>query len=645
MVKTALFLTFTFFIGYLLAGFRKKDSSPFFIFVPLYLSVGLGVEVILLFLVGLISYNISVLVLLGLGVVSCLFFAKELADKLKHRLYFRLRSEITPLILLSLSLAYFMNVVELYPFPTPGDAISHGMFTSLILYYNRVRPELNPYPLGFHVLSAFLSSFTGIYPGMANHLMAAIPASLIPSAVYSIAYLRTKSRLLPMLAYLSTYLVHPSLHLARWMFGVFYNGTYPVVLGLLFTITIFILAAETKIFRTQLSSIAALSLAIGLTYPNLIFMLIVPLTALIMKLLNLARKKLSKTVKRKTFYLMTLLLLIAVAMALYTATPILLRFLSSRLRYAYRGAYYEIPLCFLWDNINGYVMLFSPLFCLLYILLKRQGSNAYLRVPLFYMCYVNCLFVIFASFLVGPAYPIYNTTVLPSRSLWALISSSWVLLCEAINASFGKLSSVMRNVGARLKAYRFKIGLTPFLSSILLILFIVTYSNQFCNVFSFHYAQRLAWHQRWPCFKPDFEVMVWISENIPSEDTILNDLSFTSLFLNSLSIKDVVFTYDFHLLPVRQSGLNTTLRAIECKQVWFNPTNVTLIKHLIQKYKIRYIWVAAEEGYFDYWTLGGDNQYKLKSYSPSSYAHIFNRYPFLSPVFEWGTSKVYKVAD
>jgi len=137
-------------------------------------------------------------------------------------------------------------------------------------------------------------------------------------------------------------------------------------------------------------------------------------------------------------------------------------------------------------------------------------------------------------------------------------------------------------------------------------------------------------------YHDDYLAAVWIDQNIPAEDLLLNDLSWASFYLQSFSIKNVVFS----LVP------GNIMRAKECRIIWDQPNHPMhrqILISLIEQYGIKYLWVTDEWGYFDWWEIGGDDEYKLKMKSPIVYMEIFDKYPFLTPVFQSGNSKIYKI--
>jgi hypothetical protein len=139
-----------------------------------------------------------------------------------------------------------------------------------------------------------------------------------------------------------------------------------------------------------------------------------------------------------------------------------------------------------------------------------------------------------------------------------------------------------------------------------------------------------SWYTIAPAFADDFKALEWINNNVNSSKLILNDFSWSSLFLMSLSIKNVSMNYVYR-------GFE---RAEELQTIWLNPDNETLVHSLVEKYNVSYILVTSARQFYDYL---GDSTYKSKPYLPSQYFMIFCTYGFLEPVFVSGGSAVFKV--
>jgi hypothetical protein len=134
-------------------------------------------------------------------------------------------------------------------------------------------------------------------------------------------------------------------------------------------------------------------------------------------------------------------------------------------------------------------------------------------------------------------------------------------------------------------------------------------------------------------FRSDFEALQWIDNNIPPQDVILNDFSFSSFFLLSFSYRNVTTYY-------RSNGESNR----DAFQVWKNPQDIDLLRRTIDKYAVTYVYVTAENYFFDYLDKV-TAEYREKEYTPSEYIRIFNTYSFLTPIFMNGESVIYSISE
>jgi uncharacterized membrane protein len=149
---------------------------------------------------------------------------------------------------------------------------------------------------------------------------------------------------------------------------------------------------------------------------------------------------------------------------------------------------------------------------------------------------------------------------------------------------------------------------------------------------SFRYANTLPWSVTTsPSFQDDFAALKWLNVNANSSALILNDGSWTSMYILSMSMKNITFfPYNEWVYPER---------AKELWQVWQDPTDVVNAYELLRKYNVKYVFFTSEKGYFD----SHEKVYKNKPYSCIEYAIIFNRYFFLKTVFSSGVTRIYEV--
>jgi hypothetical protein len=147
---------------------------------------------------------------------------------------------------------------------------------------------------------------------------------------------------------------------------------------------------------------------------------------------------------------------------------------------------------------------------------------------------------------------------------------------------------------------------------------------------SLQLANGYAWYTNTATFQDDFKALEWIQGNVKSGELILNDFSWSGLYLLSLSIKNVSMNYLY-------GGYE---RSQELENIWLHPGNATLVYSLLKKYNVSYILVTSARQFYDYL---GDSTYRSKPYLPSVYVVAFYSYDFLEPVFRSGSSAVFKV--
>jgi uncharacterized membrane protein len=151
---------------------------------------------------------------------------------------------------------------------------------------------------------------------------------------------------------------------------------------------------------------------------------------------------------------------------------------------------------------------------------------------------------------------------------------------------------------------------------------------------SFRYANTLAWNAiKSADFENDFAALEWLHLNAEPSALILNDGSWTSMYILSMSMKNITFfPYNVWVYPER---------AKELWQIWQEPADRIHIAELLRKYNVSYIFSTSEKGYFD----SHEKVYKDKLFSPSRYARTFDRYIFLEPVFSSKNTRIYKVRE
>ena len=132
----------------------------------------------------------------------------------------------------------------------------------------------------------------------------------------------------------------------------------------------------------------------------------------------------------------------------------------------------------------------------------------------------------------------------------------------------------------------------------------------------------------------DFAALEWINKNVPTNDLVLNDATFTSEFEMSMSVKNMTYWV--------WGWLNFHERANALLEVWREPSNLSRVLTLLQQHNVSYILSTSEWGQLLY-NPDLSYSYVSKPYTPEQYAMIFDQYPFLKPVFRQGSTIICKV--
>jgi hypothetical protein len=123
-----------------------------------------------------------------------------------------------------------------------GDIVwGHSPFVSAIEAEGRVSMESvwfsSFYPRGFHATVATFNQIFRLYPGQAILVLGIVVSALLPLIIYAIVFISTRSILLSLVGYLSTFYVHSLGHLEKFILGPFFNGPYPNLTGYLILFT------------------------------------------------------------------------------------------------------------------------------------------------------------------------------------------------------------------------------------------------------------------------------------------------------------------------------------------------------------------------------------------------------------------------
>ena len=679
LVNILLAYVYVFPIGYVLWHLKKIpqfNSVPFIIRTPAYLTMGFAALSLVLGIVGRVILNgtiARVFFVCSWVLMFALVFRKSNLRVIKKWSRIRLRQRIHNVVSLTLFgviVSYFCTAVNQLKWPVPGDAMFIGLTVSLIQYHQKIPStyapiaplESNIYPSGFHAVSALLSSFMqyGYYPGEVILVTAALITALIPCMLYFVTYMKTRAITFSLLPFLSFFLLHPSGNRERSILGLFVNGTYPPLMGLL------LMLAFVSLIHFRDSSKDALGLdpvhflilvfiLVGaifvVYYPFLVYISIYLLVYIISNWKLVAQRIRQMKPPRNSLLgsrfaiFMVLLAIICVLLLGLIAIFHLISTIQSIFLYHGAEVYgFYLGERSMYDYLNGFmILLMSPVVVMLLIIKERKE----VQTNLFYLCLFVPIMIALDKDLFNRFFHIF----LPSRSTMLLASLAWIIFARSLHIIFS-LHHRFSGVSRKIRSFQ-KFSVL----CVTLILFLL-FSSQLSTALKFYRnegfiitGRRTFWSfspcegsttESIDCHHPadyespdDYLAAMWIDQNIPAEDLILNDLSWASLYLLSFSVKNVVFNL-----------LGYVERTKDCIVIWEqpeHPMHEQILINRIEKYEIRYLWVTAELGYFDWWFLGGDDGYKAKTKRPLVYGEIFDKYHFLTPVFQSGDSKIYKI--
>lgn len=631
---------------------RKIILLPFFVRLPIYLAVGLAGIMILMIILGSLLFKMAIVVIVFLFSWSCYLFVivrKFLKYRKNASIPYSLNwnANVVPFLLFLVVIFYFIRIVDYLDWPPPGDPLLHGIYISRILYYQKV--PVSGYPLGFHTLCAIISLIFGIFPGESMLVVAAAITALIPCVLYSVTYTKTKSRIFSLIPYLAGFVVYPHL-LTLWIMGYFYNGSYPFLAGLLFMLAFIEIICLSDGSRNSamvpsrfLFLLLIITAALFFTYQVFLFFIAIYLISTLIVQRKLVftgiksrwRRLAPKKFQTITFTGLGIIFLILIAkIAFSDYFNLLWHLLGSG---SWRLVYYGANIDYLYSNINGILILLA--FATIPASLFKRRNEEF-QIDLLFLCtFIPIVFALgtnllrqYLSVLLPENLIIvitkYLALILPGRTIIFLVAFSWIIFARFLHLASTYVAS--NNISKiKIKYLR---NFTRWYSIVVIYLLLLhSLIPSLDSHFSGSLAQYHGWYSQEITFPYDFDAAKWIAKNIPSQDLILNDLSFISLFLPSFTVINVVFARK----PWEQ-------RAIECKAFWMT-LNFTLLYNLIIKYEIKYIFSASEWGYFYSIDWEGDEIYTYRPFPVFSYAHALDKCPFLKVHFARYATRVYEV--
>ena len=660
-------------IGYLFSRLTKMRSympSAFMVTLPIYIILGFQILIFSLTVIGLLTIGISTMFVIVI-VTSFLCLAFLYFDVKNRPLLVTLKSfirsqflsieNIAPLFLFSTVFWFFLNKMAEMRWPPVGDvANGHGPFVSTLLYNSRLTLSLKPlapwsiyYPPGFHVFAANIASWFSLLPGEAILLLAGSTIILIFWLMYSLTYIYTHSKLLSVAVFLSPFVYHPSGHLSKWIVGFLYNGTYPSLLAiLLVTFSIAILALlDSHVKRNEGLVLGITSwqlitmLTLLLVYPPFLPLVMLTLIYLLFRHRSMYCSIIIKNSKMIIVLLIVILLVLSFGLIYFKdqANVLFSRVWRYYTRSPKEGEWFrrKISFNYFYDHLTGFAMVIAFPVSFLFLLSKKYTSISF-------MYFLS--FILLVLSLINPATlgtDIFRRIV-HNRFHMIPWLTSWTMIALGIYESTNRLNiankELIISIVARFDSFISEKKINIYLRSIVFSLCFFALTALFMPSIIYQYERNPNWYTARPSWPHDYEGLLWIHNNIPSSDLILNDYSWAGLWILSFSFKNT--TSNFF------NSLHNLNRTLELNQIWKGKMPAYKVYDLLKRYNVSYIFTTSEWGYlrwetplspFQYIGFAGRVEYVRKPLAPSQYIKLFSSYPFLKLRFQRGNTAIYEV--
>jgi len=612
LVYSALVTLFiSFCAGFLLFHFLKipmPSDWNFALLFPLHVALGMICLVAILTSLSIVylDFLVSCLVtslLLASFVLVVRKKVSSLRSAVKNLRDFRFS---LPLLLLGFSLCRFVYLTVNMGWAPYVDSQTHGMYTSLILYHRGLPSSYHPlgempfdpvrYPLGYHVLGAFVSMLTGSYPGQSILVVGTVIVLLLPSLLYTMVYFHSKSLRLSFLAFLLAYFL-PGNSPASWrpshdlLLGNFLVGTYPNMLGNLVFLTFVIVAADfdgllqcslRKICFLYGLLIAALSASY---YPLLPFLFLF----LFLRVFVQTIRKQQMTIRT---YLKIVGSLVAVGvcfLVLIDYKPVLAAMfhVDSSLCYS---AYMRYSLFSLESTYTIYTILISiaaPIS--LWLLLRNKLRNLGLS-----------FLVLFIPLMLAQNEQIYSSLMWftePDRALILLVICSYNVIlggfhvCTHMRSTLNRWFNVFNRVKLKLRIKKGKKVQFKLIHLTMVFAFVLFIPSLLSHV-TYSYPEQ---YQAALPHGNDLEALRWLADNVDSEELVLNDRTVMGYWITSFKVMNVINDRDIILKIFLFHSLNGTYladRTLEVNEILDNPWDYAAFDEIANKYGLSYIYIS-----------------------------------------------------
>jgi hypothetical protein len=672
--------------GYLLLNDKIK-AVPFVIKLPIFVSLGLVTDTIILSLLGLIYIGNGSL--LALGIISYGIMIFRLYSLRSHhherfrigQIYNTLRGSkgpflditrkldplksfqvVVPAVLFLLVFLHFSIVAGYIQWPTGVDAINHGLLTSLLVHTHRLQTSLGPIapsqpwfePFAVHVMAANLSSLFGIFPGEALLMFATAVMILILVLIYSITLILTRSTAFSTLALVSGFYIYPVTSdirfLEKWLIGFYYNTPYPTLYGylalLLFVATWFVIFSDygKKLNIAKMSQLISL-LGIGITYTPFIILPSVYAVISYLSRLNIWKsfRSISILIRKKQNHLLrssrrkvTMIAIVAGISSIVIIIPLTAYFShDTKTRGFFKlfdrihaNSYYYTGIVLRPDfftNLTGIWTLFAWGSAVLSLIRRNRSA-----LTVFFLLFSS---VILASSAWGKIINDYAWFLLHGRLFTFLMILDWIMISTYLS---DLVSWIIRRLQFKNQdnKYLYHNSLCNALkATISLSLIITLFMPSLVSHATLEQADRWDWIFGSSHFRNDYKLLAWASHNINTSDLIMIDYTFTSRSIHSFSLKNTTHTPFPHSDAEIERDKNNAI-------VWNRPS---LLRSFIDRYDVKYILLDSELSHRLPPEVAGDDKYSTRVFDTKHYGEILDRMPFLKLVKQFGTAAIYQV--
>ena len=601
---------------------------------------------------------------------------------------------LSMIIIVFAFLAYFPAVLE---WPPAGDAVIHSTYTSLAIYQNHIPTNLLPfreqtlaYPLGYHMFSANISLLLNINPGEAVFLLASYIVALIGLLLFSLTYILTRSFWLSAPIAFAIFIAHSSGLLVRWVLALLINGPYPNLYGFMALLSVVVtlqLAYSNKLPLYKMSSIMVVLVAtLFITYPvflphALLIIVVYFACSIVSRKFRLfsyedspvvagTKQRVRSTngvrfsVKNVTMHL----LLEDVGQFLHQIKgringralmrPLFdhgILAISAIVIVSFAGGLFPYYAGMILPNIGYFQARSAQVYYASDTVLREYLSDSFYFALLLCSVGAAALLVIKGSGILEKwrkhTDPKTRATTHATKSRLVPLSILFILLLAIIAGASISLLSAQRSfvfiflLSWPIIAYAlYEVGLggirirSRVLDFVVLSMFVLVLSQ----IMYPHIQSKLispgspGWFLNGAeRYADTYQVSMWIKDNVPSNELILNDRSYSSFYLNGFKVQNMTHSYwSGHMEPMVQ----------DLTAIWqSSPLPEDEVRDLLRQYDVKYILLTPETGYLDYPAWGGPGGYKWETHPTSYYKTLFDSYDFLILEYASGDAAVYSV--